>query len=94
MTGGLKGNDGVVFGIWVELDTMDVGNWGLGMPTNEFSPDAICPGPDGWEDPEGGSSSRLWSSYLWMVLVAVVDIGDALPCVVDVDGTGDVIHKR
>ena len=54
MTGGPKGNDGVLFGIRAELDTMDVGNWGLGMPTNEFSPDAICLGPDGWEDPEGG----------------------------------------
>ena len=31
-----------------------------------------------------------------MVLVSVVDVGDMLPCIIDVDGTGDemdVIHE-
>ena len=47
MTGGPKGNNSVVFGIQAELNTMGVGNWGLGMLTNKFLLDAICVGPDG-----------------------------------------------
>lgn len=40
-----------MFGIRAEVDTMDVENWGLGMPTNAFSPWGICLGPDAWDEP-------------------------------------------